>query len=89
MSSGPVGRSAILETEVNRLIRTVTEELGTRGLTTPFLFSSLGTVLIDIISARVRRLIEVFLCTCVSYSTLRRTRNTHGYFATHFELIAL
>jgi len=67
MSSGPVGRSAILETEVNRLIRTVTEELGTRGLTTPFLFSSLGTVLIDIISARVRRIIQAFLRTCVSY----------------------
>ncbi len=50
--------------EVNRLVRTVTEELGTRGLTTPFLFSSLA---IDIISARVRRLIQAFLRTCVSY----------------------
>jgi hypothetical protein len=50
--------------EVNRLVRTVTEELGTRGLTTPFLFSSLA---IDINSARVRRLIQAFLHTCVSF----------------------
>ena len=50
--------------EVNRLVRTVTDELGTRGLTTPFLFSSLA---IDINSARVRRLIQAFLRTCVSY----------------------
>jgi len=50
--------------EVNRLVRTVTEELGTRGLTTPFLFSSLA---IDTNSARVRRLIQAFLCTCVSF----------------------
>jgi Meiotically up-regulated protein Msb1/Mug8 domain len=50
--------------EVNRLVRTVTDELGTRGLTTPFLFSSLA---IDINSARVRRLIQAFLRTCVSF----------------------
>jgi hypothetical protein len=50
--------------EVNRLVRTVTDELGTRGLTTPFLFSSLA---IDINSARVRRLIQAFLHTCFPF----------------------
>ncbi|KAI0271985.1 hypothetical protein BGY98DRAFT_1108804 [Russula aff. rugulosa BPL654] len=50
--------------EVNRLVRTLTDELGTRGLTTPFLFSSLA---LDISSSRVRRLIQSFLRTCVSF----------------------
>ena len=50
--------------EVNRLVRTVTDELGTRGLTTPFLFSSLA---LDISSSRVHRLIQSFLRTCVSF----------------------
>ena len=31
--------------EVDRLVRIVTDELGTRGLTTPFLFSSLASTL--------------------------------------------
>jgi hypothetical protein len=55
--------------EVNRLVRTVTEELGTCGLTTPFLFSSLT---IDIISARVCRLIQAFLHICVLCPCARR-----------------
>ena len=50
--------------EVNCLVHTVTEELSTRGLTTAFLFSSHA---LDINSSRVRRLIQAFLCTCVSF----------------------
>ena len=50
--------------EVDRLVHTVTEELGTRGLTTAFLFSSHA---LDVNSSRVRRLIQAFLCTCVSF----------------------
>ena len=53
--------------EVDRLVRTVTDELGTRGLTTPFLFSSLA---LDITSSGVRRLIEAFLRTCVAFPAL-------------------
>ena len=49
--------------EVNHLVRTVTEELGTCELT-PFLFSSLT---INIISAHVCHLIQAFLHTCVLY----------------------
>ncbi|KAH9979484.1 hypothetical protein BGW80DRAFT_1435011 [Lactifluus volemus] len=40
------------------------EELGTRGLTTPFLFSSLA---LDVNSSGVRRLVQAFLRTCVSF----------------------
>ncbi|KAI0280241.1 hypothetical protein BC826DRAFT_1191647 [Russula brevipes] len=50
--------------EVDRLVHTVTEELGTRGLTTPFLFSSLA---LDVNSSGVRRLVQAFLRTCVSF----------------------
>ena len=45
-------------------VRTVTDELGTCGPTTPFLYSSLA---LNISSSRVHRLIQVFLCTCVSF----------------------
>jgi hypothetical protein len=48
--------------EVHRLVHTVTEELGTRGLTTPFLFSSLA---LDVKFSGVRRLIQAFLRTCI------------------------
>jgi len=48
--------------EVDRLVHTVTEELGTRGLTTSFLFSSLA---LDVNSSRVLRLIQAFLRTYV------------------------
>ncbi|KAH9987661.1 hypothetical protein BJV74DRAFT_978753 [Russula compacta] len=50
--------------EVHRLVQTVCEELGTRGLTTPFLFSSLA---LDVNSSGVRRLVQAFLRTCVSF----------------------
>ena len=50
--------------EIDRLVHTVTEELGTRGLTTPFLFSSHA---LDVNSSRVHRLIQAFLHTCVSF----------------------
>src|SRR5450755_826390 len=53
--------------EVNRLVRTVTDELGTCGLTTPFLFSSLAR------SSRVRRLIVVF----TKYDTMLVTPIIH------------
>jgi hypothetical protein len=57
--------------EVERLVRTVTEELSSRGLTTPFLFSSLA---LDVNSSGVRRLIQTFLHTCVSFPTLDAER---------------
>ena len=47
--------------EVSRLVDVVGEELGTRGLTTPFIFS---TVALDVSSSAVRRLIQTFLKTC-------------------------
>jgi hypothetical protein len=40
---------------VYRLVHTVTDELGTRGLTTPFLFSSLA---LDVNSSSVHRLVQ-------------------------------
>ena len=53
--------------EVDRLVRTVTDELGTCGLTAPFLFSSLA---LDVNSSGVRRLIQTFLRTCVPFPAL-------------------
>ncbi|KAH9059462.1 hypothetical protein EDB83DRAFT_2387941 [Lactarius deliciosus] len=53
--------------EVDRLVRIVTEELRTRGLTTPFLFSNLA---LDVNSSGVRRLIQAFLRTCVAFPAL-------------------
>ena len=71
--------------EVDRLVRTVTDELGTRGLTTPFLFSSLA---LDVNSSGVRRLIQAFLRTCVSFPTLdaERTWREEARFAAPPEL---
>ena len=50
--------------EIDCLVHTVTEELGTRGLTTPFLSSSHA---LNVNSSRVRRVIQAFLRTCVSF----------------------
>jgi hypothetical protein len=51
--------------EVNCLIHhIVTDELGTRGLTTPFLFSTLS---LDVNSSRVRQLTQCFRHTHVSF----------------------
>ena len=47
--------------EVDRLVHTVTEELGTRDPTTLFLFY------LDINSSGVRRLVQASLRTCVSF----------------------
>ncbi|KAA1476451.1 hypothetical protein DENSPDRAFT_884344 [Dentipellis sp. KUC8613] len=47
--------------EAERLVRTVADALSTRGLTTPFIFSSLA---LDINAAGVRRLVRTFLATC-------------------------
>lgn len=47
--------------EVAQLVDVVGNELGTRGLTTPFIFSSLA---LDISSSAVKRLIDAFLKTC-------------------------
>lgn len=47
--------------EVARLVDVVGEELGTRGLTTPFIFSTLA---LDVSSQAVKRLIRAFLQTC-------------------------
>ena len=47
--------------EVSRLVHTVTEEFGTRGLTKPSLFSTLA---FDVNSSGVRRFIQAFFHTC-------------------------
>lgn len=47
--------------ELARLIDVVGNELGTRGLTTPFIFSALA---LDVSSHAVKRLIQAFLRTC-------------------------
>ncbi|KAI0086822.1 hypothetical protein BDY19DRAFT_986408 [Irpex rosettiformis] len=47
--------------EVARLVDVVGSELGTRGLTTPFIFSS---VALDVSANAVKRLITTFLNTC-------------------------
>src|SRR5712691_2559363 len=62
--------------EVDRLVHAVTEELGTRGLTTPFPFSSLA---LDVNSSGVRRLIllQAFLRTCVSFPAPHAERTWH------------
>ena len=71
--------------EVDRLVRTVTEELATRGLTTPFLFSSLA---LDVNSSGVRRLVQAFLRTCVSFPApdAERTWREEARFAAPPEL---
>ena len=71
--------------EVDRLVRTVTGELGSRGLTTPFLFSSLA---LDVNSSGVRRLIQAFLRTCVSFPAqdAERTWREEARFAAPPEL---
>lgn len=47
--------------EVARLVDVVGNELGTRGLTTPFIFSSLA---LDVSATAVKKLINAFLTTC-------------------------
>ena len=47
--------------ELARLVDVVGNELGTRGLTTPFIFSALA---LDVASHAVKRLIRAFLRTC-------------------------
>ena len=47
--------------EVARLVDVVGDELGTHGLTTPFIFSSLA---LDSSSSAIKRLIDAFLKTC-------------------------
>ncbi len=47
--------------EVARLVDVVGDELGSRGLTTPFIFSTLA---LDVAASAVRRLIQAFLKTC-------------------------
>jgi Domain of unknown function (DUF1708) len=71
--------------EVDRLVHTVTEELGTRGLKSPFLFSSLA---LDANSSGVRRLIQAFLRTCVSFPApdAERTWHDEARFAAPAEL---
>ncbi|KAH8988261.1 hypothetical protein EDB86DRAFT_3065602 [Lactarius hatsudake] len=71
--------------EVDRLVRIVTDELRARGLTTPFLFSSLA---LDVNSSGVRRLIQAFLRTCVAFPALdaERTWRDEARFAAPPEL---
>ncbi|KAL6301886.1 hypothetical protein BKA93DRAFT_818784 [Sparassis latifolia] len=56
------GRHVVLGLEeVARLVDVVGNELGTRGLTTPFIFSTLA---LDVSSSAVKRPIQAFLRTC-------------------------
>ena len=52
--------------EVARLVDVVGDELGSRGLTTPFIFSTLA---LDVSPLAVKRLIQTFLKTCTRPST--------------------
>jgi hypothetical protein len=47
--------------QAERLVEVVAEELNTRGLTTPFIFSSLA---LNISTSAIKRLIQTFLHTC-------------------------
>lgn len=47
--------------QVSQLVDVLADELGTRGLTTPFIFSSLA---LDVSSPAIRRLITAFLKVC-------------------------
>jgi len=49
--------------EVARLVDVVSQEIGARGLTTPFIFSALA---LDVSASATARLIEAFLQTCNS-----------------------
>jgi hypothetical protein len=60
--------------EVDCLVHTVTEELGTCGLTTPFFFPSLA---LDVNPSGVRRYIQAFLRTCVSFPAPDAERGSH------------
>lgn len=51
--------------EVARLVDVVGNELGSRGLTTPFIFSTLA---LDVSAVAVKRLITAFLKTCTPHS---------------------
>lgn len=56
------GRHVVLGLEeVARLVDVVGDELGTRGLTTPFIFSTLA---LGVSASAVKRLIQTFLKTC-------------------------
>ncbi|KAI0052824.1 hypothetical protein FA95DRAFT_1569065 [Auriscalpium vulgare] len=50
--------------ETDRLVKDLTNELANRGLTTPFIFSSLA---LDVTAAGVRRIVQAFLRTCVAF----------------------
>ncbi|KIJ67450.1 hypothetical protein HYDPIDRAFT_25903 [Hydnomerulius pinastri MD-312] len=57
--------------EVARLVDVVAVELGTRCLTTPFIFSTLA---LDISSAAIKRLIRAFLDTCANPTSAEAER---------------
>lgn len=52
--------------DVARLVDVIAVELGTRCLTTPFIFSTLA---LDISSSAIKRLIRAFLDTCINPSS--------------------
>ncbi|KAI0739692.1 hypothetical protein C8Q80DRAFT_1111575 [Daedaleopsis nitida] len=61
------GRHVVLGLEeIARLVDVVGDELGTRALTTPFIFSTLA---LDISAPSVKRLIQTFLKTCARPSS--------------------
>ncbi|KAI6024223.1 hypothetical protein EDC04DRAFT_2574384 [Pisolithus marmoratus] len=69
--------------EVARLVDVVANELTTRCLTTPFIFSALA---LDISSSAIKRLIRTFLDTCVNPSSAdaeRRWRDEARFAGAH------
>lgn len=57
--------------QVARLVDVIADEIGTRGLTTPFIFSSLA---VDLSSNAIRRIIRSFLTTCARPSDAEAER---------------
>lgn len=77
-------RHVVLSLEhLSRLVEVLTEELGSRGLTTPFIFSALA---LDVSAPAINRLIEAFLQTCAypnSHSVNRKWREEATFAAPH------
>jgi hypothetical protein len=70
--------------EITRLVDVVSQELCTRGLTTPFIFSALA---LDVSASATTRLIEAFLQTCNSrYSSVDQKWREEAQFAGPHEL---
>lgn len=77
-------RHVVLSLEqLSSLVEVLTEELGSRGLTTPFIFSALA---LDVSAPAINRVIEAFLQTCAypnSHSVHRKWREEATFAGPH------